>query len=347
MPTVVTANNDGTDPAVTTLPSLGGRPGYLSPTVPTPAPIDAAPAASLVDDHALNAESPAHSVSATESTTPTESSPPVQDETQDADDTRGVQKRIDTLTRIRREQEREIARLNAQIAANVAHREQNAGQPAPATTNVPQNGRPSRDQYADADQYIEALAEWKAVQTADRIVAQRDAAREQANRQLTWQEQQAHFAQTHPDYFDRVAEADASGVSFAPHVGEAIMDSGMGPSLVYHLALHPETVQRWNTLRPTQVGMELGLLRQTLLPSDVAPTPTPARPTPPRDETTGRFVPQTPQSQRQPTPSMPVNPAPLGNGVVSSATPADIAARSGSLREYNQSRGSYSPRRRW
>lgn len=185
----------------------------------------------------------------------------------------GVQKRIDELTRARREAERQ-----AEYWQGVAT------QTAPEA----QGDKPSRDDYAEQDDYIEALTEWKAEQAVTRV--QREQAAQSANhaRQSAWEAREAQTKASIPDYD---AVVPVSTVPIKPHVVEALMDADAGPLLAYHLAKNPDVAARLNAMTPARAEIELGRIETTLTaPAVKVPSNAPTPITPITPQASGRTV---------------------------------------------------------
>jgi hypothetical protein len=185
----------------------------------------------------------------------------------------GVQKRIDELTRARREAERK-----AEYWQGVAT------QTAPEA----QADKPSRDQFDDPDDYVEALAEWKAEQAVQRVQQKTAAQAAESARHSAWAAREAEARASIPDYD---AVVPTSTVPVNPHVVEALMDSDAGPALAYHLAKNPDVAARLNAMTPTRAAIELGRLETTLTaPAAKAPSNAPAPITPITSQASGRNV---------------------------------------------------------
>ena len=182
---------------------------------------------------------------------------------------RGVQARIDELTRARHEAEREAAFWRGRAGGQDGQAQPSATPAAPA--------KPTPDQFQDYGEYIEALTDWKTEQKVNQSLSAREAEREAAQRQQqaakTWDERQAATRATLPDYDQVVGGAD---VQVVKHVAEALLDSDQGPALAYHLAKHPEIVQRLNGLSPTAAAREIGRL-EAGLSAQTAAAPAPAK----------------------------------------------------------------------
>ncbi len=185
----------------------------------------------------------------------------------------GVQKRIDELTRARREAERQVEYWRGV---------------ATQTAPVEAADKPSRDQYADQDDYVEALAEWKAEQAVTRVQQQQAAQSAEHARQAAWAAREAEAKATMPDYD---AVVPTSTVPVKPHVVDALMDSEAGPALVYYLAKNPAVAERLNGMSPMRAAIELGRLETTLTaPAVKAPSNAPAPINPLNAQPSGRVV---------------------------------------------------------
>lgn len=169
---------------------------------------------------------------------------------------KGVQPRIDELTRARREAERE-----ASYWRGIAQQGQ-AQQSAPAAPI-----KPTPDKYDDYGEYVEALTDWKADQAVAKRMEQDSTRKVIDTRTQTFAERQVAARAVMPDYD---AVVGSSETPIANHVGEAIMESDRGPELAYHFAKNPEVLQNLNGMSPTQAAREIGKLEATL-PTKTAP----------------------------------------------------------------------------
>ena len=162
---------------------------------------------------------------------------------------KGVQPRIDELTRKRHEAEREAAYWRG-IAQSQAQ---------PSAQAAPQEPKP--EQYDDYNVYVRDLAKWEAKQIVAAELAQREAKASEQARVTTWESRQADARKTMPDY-DEVVGGSTAPV--AGHVSEALQDSEHGPALAYHLAKNPDLLAQLNSLSPRQADREIGRLEERL-----------------------------------------------------------------------------------
>ena len=100
--------------------------------------------------------------------------------------------------------------------------------------------KPDPSQFNDALEYAEALAEW----TTDRKMRERDQAElarkaeeEQSRMRQKFQERLDNAKQDLPDYEEMIASSD---VSVSQPVTDAIIESDVGPQILYYLAENPE-----------------------------------------------------------------------------------------------------------
>lgn len=169
---------------------------------------------------------------------------------------KGVQPRIDELTRARREAERE-----ASYWRGIAQQGQ-AQQSAPAAPT-----KPTPDKYDDYGDYVEALTDWKTEQAVAKRMEQDSTRKVAETRSQTFAERQVATRAVLPDYD---AVVGASETPIANHVGEAILESDRGPELAYHFAKNPDVLQNLNGMTPMQAAREIGKLEATL-PTKTAP----------------------------------------------------------------------------
>lgn len=172
---------------------------------------------------------------------------------------KGFQKRIDKLTRKIHELESKLGQKPEVV------------KPAEGGSKNP-DGKPLLKDFVDSGKYqtyeeaqqahVEAFSDWK-----DARAAQSELQRERAN---VWKAREAETKAQHSDYAAVLEAADES-VVFSPAAGEAIADSDLGPTLLYHLAKNPADAERIAKLSPVAQVRELGKLEQKLS----TPTPQP------------------------------------------------------------------------
>lgn len=172
---------------------------------------------------------------------------------------RGVQPRIDELTRARREAER-----NAEYWKQIA-----TGQAQTSAPAAPQ--KPTQDQFKDFSEFVEALTDWKSERAAEKIVnarSEQDTARRSADDAAkTYYTRATEFAKTTPDFAEVVGAAD---VPLSRHVEESLTDSEFGPQLAYEFAKHPELLHKLNGMTPRAADREIGRIEASFVPKTAA-----------------------------------------------------------------------------
>jgi hypothetical protein len=158
-----------------------------------------------------------------------------------------LEKRFSELTKARKEAEAQVAEerkaresLEARLAALEGNRE-----PIQAPES---NRKPSPDSYKDAFEYAEALAEWSAEQALARReqeVKQKEVEAKRATVIQTWQEKLEATKAQLPDY---EAMVSSSSMSVNDTVRDAIVESDVGPRILYELASNDELAEKLNGL---------------------------------------------------------------------------------------------------
>ena len=183
-----------------------------------------------------------------------------------------LEKRFSEITKQREEARQEAQRerqARLDLEQRLAALEQNR-QPQQAV-EIDQEPQPS--QFSDAFEYAKALAEYsteKALAERDRQIAQ---AREQEAQQKiiqSWaQKVQAAKAEM-PDFDDMVASSD---VVVNNAVRDAILESDVGPKILYHLAENNDLARKIAGLSPNAALREIGKLeaRFEAKPEQTAP----------------------------------------------------------------------------
>ena len=134
-------------------------------------------------------------------------------------------------------------------------------------------GRPTREQFENVDDYVEAMADWK--------LGQRD---QQARQQQQAQQAQTLAAKTENFYseaekipgFDREAFDE---LPLTRHIAEALIESEAPAKLMAHMAANPEEVARIASLSPARQAAEIGKLETKLASAPkVSNAPAPIKP---------------------------------------------------------------------
>ena len=171
-----------------------------------------------------------------------------------------LEKRFSEITKQREEARQEAQRerqARLELEQRLAALEQNR-QPQQQAVNIDQEPQPS--QFSDAFEYAKALAEYsteKALAERDRQVAmQREQEAQQQIIQSWAQKVQAAKAEM-PDFDDMVASSD---VVVNNAVRDAILESDVGPKILYHLAENNDLAKKIAGLSPNAALREIGKL---------------------------------------------------------------------------------------
>ena len=169
-----------------------------------------------------------------------------------------LEKRFSEITK-QREEARQDAQRERQARVDLEQRlaalEQ---QRQPQAINVDQEPQPS--QFSDAFEYAKALAEFsteRALAERDRQVAQ---AKEQEAQQKiiqSWAQKVQEAKAELPDFDDLVASSD---VVVNNAVRDAILESDVGPKILYHLAENNDLAKKIASLSPNAALREIGRL---------------------------------------------------------------------------------------
>jgi hypothetical protein len=163
-----------------------------------------------------------------------------------------LEKRFSELTRQRKEAEAKVKELEERLAARESIQEP---QTAPEG-----NRKPTPDDFKDAFEYAEALADWSAEQALARReqeVRQKEVEAKRATVIQTWQEKLDATKAEIPDYEVMVA---SSSVSVNDTVRDAIVESDVGPRILYELASNDELAEKLGSMTTASALKLIGKL---------------------------------------------------------------------------------------
>lgn len=189
-----------------------------------------------------------------------------------------ISERMSELVSQRKAAETEAQQAKREAAELRARLEAMSAQAAP----VKEEPRPDRSKFASDEEYIEAVAEWKADQRLAKREQEQAEARSKAERdQLVkgWQAAQQRAREEIDDYDDVIKGSD---VQLPGHLHQAILESDIGPHLAYYFAKHPDEAKRYAGMSPTKALRELGRLEDRL--AEDADDDQPAAKTSPKTE---------------------------------------------------------------
>jgi hypothetical protein len=120
--------------------------------------------------------------------------------------------------------------------------------------------KPTPDQFTDAFEYAEALAEFsaeRALKERDRQDLERRAQEAQAKVVQTWSKRLEAAKAEIDDFDDMVASSD---VVVPNHIRDAILESDVGPQILYHLASNQDQAKSFNDMTVAQALRAIGKL---------------------------------------------------------------------------------------
>jgi len=167
-----------------------------------------------------------------------------------------LEKRFSELTKRAKQAEAEKQALEARL-------QELESKVAPAPQPVEQDilgEKPQASQFQDAFEYAEALAEW----SAEKALVERDKQEQQRKIEIerqevikSWTSKLEKAKAELPDFDEMVA---SSSVQVRDEVRDAILESDVGPQILYQLASDDELAQRISSLPVNKALKELGKL---------------------------------------------------------------------------------------
>jgi hypothetical protein len=188
---------------------------------------------------------------------------------------RGVQKRLDELTREKYDAQRRADAMQAQLDRAMAMLEQSRGGKAPEPAPVDVNAPPDPERYPEGELdrgYLRDMARHEARQELAMFQAEQERQRTVADIRTREDAARAKYA----DYNEVVSgERLAPLLQGNPGVVEILATHEQGPDLAYYLGSHPEELQALARMRPAHAAVRLGQLISTLTPQEPPATPRP------------------------------------------------------------------------
>ena len=171
-----------------------------------------------------------------------------------------LEKRFSELTKQREEARKEAQREREQRESLENRLKELEERATPRPVEIQENVKPQPHQFNDAFEYAEALAEWSTEQALinrDKQEAERRA-QEERNKVLdSWNKRLNDAKADLPDFDDMVASSD---VVVNDHIRDAILESDVGPQILYHLAENPELADKLNSGSPISALRQIGRL---------------------------------------------------------------------------------------
>ena len=184
-----------------------------------------------------------------------------------------LERRFSEITKQREEARKEAQQERQAREALEARLAVLERQPAPQAPKVDEEPQPS--QFNDAFEYAKALAEYTADQRIVEMRRQDAEAKQAQERQKvieTWASKVQAAKASMPDFDDIVASSD---VVVNDDIRDAILESDVGPQILYHLAENDDVAKRIAGLTPKQALREIGKLEARFEAKETKPEPTP------------------------------------------------------------------------
>lgn len=213
-----------------------------------------------------------------------ESSPAVNDADESSDPKpKGVQKRIDELTRLRYDAERD-----RDYWRQLALQQQAPAKQEPVVAEKPKPLPKLEDFNYDEAAYQAALFEHASAEAARKVREELKHEQEQKQKQervKSWKTREAEFESNTPDYKQVAYYAPISDA-----MAEVIQESDIGPQIAYYLGKNTAEAEQIAQLDPVRAARAIGRI-EAKLEKPPAPPPAPkpvskAPPPPPRIEAT-------------------------------------------------------------
>lgn len=184
------------------------------------------------------------------------------------------QRRIDEITKARRDAESRADRLERMVDRLTQQRQHPAEEQRPAQPPEPiqtTRPRPTREQFDfDEDKFVEAVADWKYEQREAQMAQKSRQTEQQRNLQAFRQEFETKKAsirkegsEKYPDFDDAINSVP--GEVFNEETAFIIsMVTEAPPDVAYHLAKNPAEAERISKLPPLVKAYELGKLQTSI-----------------------------------------------------------------------------------
>lgn len=186
-----------------------------------------------------------------------------------------LERRFSEITKQREEARQEAAREREARAALEARLAALESQNKPQQAPVDQEPQPS--QFSDAFEYAKALAEYTADKRIAEMKQEEAKAKEAAERQKVidqWTQKVQKAKADLPDFDDIVASSE---VVVNDDIRDAILESDVGPQILYHLAENDEIAKKIAGLSPKQALREIGKLEARFEKIEKAEPATPVK----------------------------------------------------------------------
>ncbi len=170
---------------------------------------------------------------------------------------KGVQKKIDKLTKLRADAQRELEYWKTQALKQAqAETEKPVEKKA---ESIDLSSKPKADNFDSHEDYVEALTDWKLEQKEkEREAKQKETqVKTEYQKQVeSFQSKVKDFQKTVEDFEDVISEVD--DISLSIGIQDSLLNSELGPQIMYELAKDRKELERINSLSPISAAREIG-----------------------------------------------------------------------------------------
>lgn len=173
----------------------------------------------------------------------------------------GFERRIEKLNARIAERERELDQLRTDSKRGQASSQDVATSEAAQVADE----KPKADNFESHEEYVEALTDWKLDQREKQKETksrEESLKSEQQKVESAHQERMAEFIKETPEMGELLAENSDMQISLGLRHG--IIDSDMGPAVLFELLKDPDTFDRINGLNPWAISKEIGKIEARL-----------------------------------------------------------------------------------
>jgi len=169
---------------------------------------------------------------------------------------RGVQKKLDKLTR---------EKYEAAARADYWEQQAKAKAETPAPKPESADGKPTLAQFNyDQEQYLEALSDWRIeakLAEAEKRKAESEKEKAQREKLVGFQQRLSEFVVDHPDYREVAIMAP---INYSPTMLEFVKDSEIGPQIGYYLGQHLDEAKEIEAMPAYRQAIALDRLERQL-----------------------------------------------------------------------------------
>jgi hypothetical protein len=184
----------------------------------------------------------------------------------------------DQLNSLRAQQSQRVE-PQAEGTAESASEETSTATAEPTTSEASTSGRgkPEQDKFETYEEYAEALMDWKvdqrltAQESEHRVRIEQDQAQKAHETSVaTLHERIDTFREAHPD-FDAVV-GKGKDLPMTRPMQDSVLNSDLGPAMMYHLSRNPEECDRIARLHPMAAIKEMGKIEARLEDASTGPS---------------------------------------------------------------------------